>query len=93
MHTQSNNIGQYNLEDNVNYRIINTKKFLSLLVENGVVVSQEAQIKLDLAQMEKEAFAQGLSIEQIESLKTASQRQIFTENKLGKHILKLASVS
>ena len=88
MQSQTHHNSQFSIEQNVEYKLINTRKVIELLQAKGFFPSLEASEKLDLAQIKQEAKAAGLTDETIERLVDSCARDIFTENRFGAAILK-----
>lgn len=81
---------QYDLIENVEYHLYNTVKFISLLEQNGLILSHKAKTTLDLNLIKREALKGGFEPSEIEFMLNSCEKQLFQENLLGKRILKLA---
>jgi hypothetical protein len=77
--------GQFLLEENVEYKIVNRFKFIELLSIKGIIVPDK--IQEDLGLIKQYALSQGLTVEEVEMLSDKCARQIFNENGLGKLLL------
>lgn len=79
--------GQFMLEHNVEYRIVNRFKLCDLLKEQyNITISAKATENLD--HIQAEARRKGVTQDQLEVLCKAAGREIFTENRLGQMLLK-----
>lgn len=88
MQVQSHSNSQFNIEQNVEYKVINTRKVIELLHDKGFFPSAEAAGALDLAKIKEEAIASGLTAETVQRLVDSCAREIFSENKLGSSLLR-----
>lgn len=81
------NVAKFHMKENVEYKIINRNKFVELLSQAGVEISQEIVDLQNLEAIEIEA-KKHLSDDVVSDLKERSVRQIFQENALGRAITK-----
>lgn len=76
--------GQFDLEENVEYRVVNRFAVTNLLSVQNVFLSNDA----DLDEMHAEALSKGITEKEWEAICTKASRQIFTENKVGTFFLR-----
>lgn len=78
--------GQFMLEHNVEYKLVNRYALIDLLKSKGILIADE--FREDLDAIKTQAIKQGLSKDQVEKYADSCARELFTENKLGTAILR-----
>lgn len=76
--------GQFSLEQNVEYQVVNVPTLLSLLREKGVHLSETSSLE----ETKSQALSHGITEVELEKLCTLSSKDIFTDNAFGKSLLK-----